>query len=716
MKKLLSIILCLALLLSVGLPAMAAGDSLEKRLTAVTKAVKKTLSIGDEYTEFSGDANEDPVNPVWNLYWTSDTKNLNVTANESGKVLRFTYDDGKTAESRFWGFDPAFPKGDEAEALKTAQAFADKLMGDKESVKLEPDSRSSTDSLYFTSTLLLNGLPSPVEVTMRLRAADLVVLSYRRTDAYSSVIPGVPSAKSNTSAGKAEELLKSILKLTPYYVLEDDGKTASLRYVSETEGDYIVTAADGKLVDLEQVYAELADDYNRNGYKLTMDSAASAEAAEDGGSAGGSRLSETELSGIEKLKDVRSKDALDKGIRAIKALGIDSQWTLETTNYIRNADEDILATLRYSRPMNEDERAAMGEGWDGELLQVSKYVRVDARTGALRAVSTYNYAIDRYDTPTVTDESRALAESFLKEQFPEEFAQSAAHGEPQNGLMVYAQKVNGYLFPESRASIKIGKTGCVDELWVHWQSGVTFESAEGVISADEAVKACFDAFEMPLSYLEYPVLQNNMLVYKYVLAYALHQPDNDSYFGGINAKTGEPVWKSYRSAAIYSYTDLAGCFGRTQIEALAAYGVGLSGDKFQPKAKLDQKTMLALLVSACGYEIDLSDEDALDRLYSIASNEGLIAMADRAPDAAVTRMTFIKTLLGASIYGEAAKVKGIYTCPFADKDKIAESDLGYAALAYGLGMARGDELGRLNPTSTMTRQEAAVMLYHFMKR
>ena len=94
----------------------------------------------------------------------------------------------------------------------------------------------------------------------------------------------------------------------------------------------------------------------------------------------------------------------------------------------------------------------------------------------------------------------------------------------------------------------------------------------------------------------------------------------------------------------------------------------------------------------------------------------MIRASEREPDAGVTRMMFLKTLLDASISGDAAKVKGIYTCPYSDRSSIAEEDLGYAALAYGLGMVRGDEKGRLNPDHMITRQEAAVMLYGFMMR
>lgn len=713
MKKLLSILLSLALLLSLGLPATAASDDLDKRMTAVTQTVKKTLSIDDDYDEFSGEMDDNTIHSYWSLSWSDDARQLNVTADDNGKVFRYSYSDGQDTVSRFWGFNAAFPKADDAEALKAAQAFADKLLGKNESVALEAYNSGSTDTLYYRGTLLLNGLPSPVSVRVRVRAADLTPTYFSRSDTYSNTLSTVPSAKSATSAAKAAELLKSTLKLTPYYVLNDDGKTASLRYVLETDGNYVVTAADGKLVNLDEIYTELVKSYNDSGYALAFGAAETAAASDASGSS--SRLSETELKTIEGLKDVHSKEALDKAIRAVKQLGIDSRWTQESARYSQDRTTgDVTATLRYSRPLSAEEKAALDGDYGDELLQIYKTIVIDARTDELQSVYTANYYTSARRSAQ-TDEQRAAAESFLSEQLSDKWQKTARYDTGSDTQLGYAQMVNGYPFPANLLTVRMADDGTVDQLSVDWTDGVTFTSAEGIITSEDAVDACFNAHSMPLGYVEYPVLQDKLLVYKYVLAYTLDQPD-DSYFGGIDAKTGEAIWTDYSSTAVYSYTDLNGCFGRDQIEALAAYGIGLAGDKFQPKATLDQKTMLALLLSACDYESDLTDEEALDSLYACAYNEGFLSAADRAPNAAVTRMTFIKTLLGASIYGEAAKVKGIYTCSFTDKAQIAEADLGYAALAAGLGIAQGDEFGKLNPNSTMTRQEAAVMLYNFMKR
>ena len=70
-------------------------------------------------------------------------------------------------------------------------------------------------------------------------------------------------------------------------------------------------------------------------------------------------------------------------------------------------------------------------------------------------------------------------------------------------------------------------------------------------------------------------------------------------------------------------------------------------------------------------------------------------------------------LLDCAGYGAAAKLQGIFTCSFTDREDIPVGLLGYAALAQGLGAVTG---GSFDAGRTVTRAEAAVMLYNLMRR
>ena len=86
LRKILSAALALTMSLSLYTPALAA-EAADARLTQVTLAVKGTLNVGDEYTEFYGEPSETPLGTRWSLSWSSDATRLSVTATETGKVL-----------------------------------------------------------------------------------------------------------------------------------------------------------------------------------------------------------------------------------------------------------------------------------------------------------------------------------------------------------------------------------------------------------------------------------------------------------------------------------------------------------------------------------------------------------------------------------------------------------------------------------------------------
>lgn len=70
----------------------------------------------------------------------------------------------------------------------------------------------------------------------------------------------------------------------------------------------------------------------------------------------------------------------------------------------------------------------------------------------------------------------------------------------------------------------------------------------------------------------------------------------------------------------------------------------------------------------------------------------------------------MKLLLNAEGLKAAAQLTGIYTCSYTDKSSIPSEDLGYAALAQGVGMVQGAWAG----DRTATRAEGAVMLHKLL--
>ena len=113
MKRLLSLVLTLALLGALALPAAAEEDS-DARLAAVTLRVKETLGIDTQvYDQFYGDLTENELAPAWYLSWSGEAGSLEITATEDGKILRYDRYDEDVSNRRD---TLSLPEGDPVQA------------------------------------------------------------------------------------------------------------------------------------------------------------------------------------------------------------------------------------------------------------------------------------------------------------------------------------------------------------------------------------------------------------------------------------------------------------------------------------------------------------------------------------------------------------------------------------------------------------------------
>ena len=120
---------------------------------------------------------------------------------------------------------------------------------------------------------------------------------------------------------------------------------------------------------------------------------------------------------------------------------------------------------------------------------------------------------------------------------------------------------------------------------------------------------------------------------------------------------------------------------------------------------------MALILSAGGYA--WNSEDDADWLYRRAYDLGLLTRDQRREDKVLTRGEAVKMLLDAAGCAGVAKLPGIFTCAFADKDSIPQDLMGYAALAQGMKLVTSETF---DAAGTATRAQAAVMLYNLMAR
>ncbi|MCI8302890.1 MAG: hypothetical protein HFF68_09065 [Oscillospiraceae bacterium] len=723
MKRYFSLFLSALLLLTLGTPALAAEAKTDQRLAQAAAMAKKSLGIGDDYETFHGELWENELAPVWSMNWEREEDSIHVTATGSGKVLSYSLSEntGSTAGT----FPPAFPALTPEQARARGEAFLKKVLeAPLETAVFSEDSYSRLDSgtCRFSGRILLGGLPSPLSFSLTVRSSDGAVIRFSRDSLEGSVIGGVPSASPAAGQESAGGLLRDTLALRLEYVLDEEGKTASLRYLPEAGDDYFVDAQTGKLVNLSELYAQ-AQKRAQNSAGGLAESAAD-DAAPAAAQETGAGLTQAELEGVAKLEGVLSKDALDKEVRETAALGL-GKYTLASASYSLNQESgDVTARLAYTRK-------------DGNGVW-RRNVTCDARSAALLSVSSYAPYTEKRTASIGEDEARKTAEAFLGALWGEEFAASRLYrAEPWEEktsygaahAFTYAQQENGYFCPENSLSVAVDITdGSISALDRQWTAGVRFDSAEGLLDEAAAMGAWFDHYDVALGYRNIPVkldlsredpLAASLMemgyeyFYSLKLAYTLEEPEGRSA-AGVDAKSGKVIFrKSGGEESALSYSDLEGSWARKQLETLAGYGIGWSGGVCRPKKELTQIDLLTLLVSADGYRYD-PETGSADDLYRRAYQLGILTPAARQDQKRLTRGETVRLLLDCAGFGSTAKLQGIFTCSYTDREQIPADLLGYAALAQGLGIVGKD--GSFDAGRTATRTEAAVMLYNFMNR
>jgi len=727
-----------ALGISMAVPAAAENAAAEDRLASVTRAVKETLGIGDEYTEFYGEPNEANLGTSWSLNWSSDNKDLSVTATDTGKILNMNRGENST-DADNGQFGPSFPSMTQDEARKKAEAFLDKVLTAGETAMFD-DSREGghylgTDEYGFGGTIHLNGIPSPLSFHMWVSVDSGNVTNFWRDDV-SEYVGSLPAAETVTTVDAARALLRDTLNMELVYVCDDENDSqAVLRYIPKTANDFYVDATSGSLVNLTELREKMAkydggpEAWGSGGAAPMAD----AEASTMNMSAyvEGARLSEVELSGISKLEGILSKEELDAKVRTWAALKLDG-FQLNSCNYsvqrhegsakAAGADgaDTVLASLSYAKKTDKD--------------VAYRTVTVDARTGDLQTMSGYN----PYDTSNVKvskEDAQTIAADFLSKLWGEQYAKTACYDVAESEILsgshqfTFAEKANNYFFPQNSIRVRVSAAdGAIVGFSRNFDSNIKFDSADNLISLDEAKSAWANLYPVELSYIAVPVelklvsddprvmpLINEGWTYYNTLKPGYQLDESDSNYIGIDAKSGKAVQgKSYEAAQV-SYDDINGHWAATALSELASYNIGWLGGKANPDAPLTQKEYVMLLTSADNGPFDPEKGD-LDDLYQYAFHRGFLTQAERDDDKVLQRGEMVKMLLDSLGYGPIAKLQGIFRCDYADAADIPADLLGYAALAQGLSLIKGDGAGSFSSTRTSTRAEAAVMLWQYMKR
>lgn len=679
MKKI-SLLVAICMLLTVMVPCVMADSSEE--MTAAIALAKERVEIPESYTEFWGNKSLVNKNEArWDFRWETPEDaslrgSVSVTMRGNGIIEAvYSYTSG---EEQLYKSGKTLPKISEAEALQIAVSYGAKInpsisaeyaegakaawWGDRYAVTI-PRTVGGITVYNNSATVQVNGQTGKIENYS---------LSHNEKAVFQPVIGVI-------SVGEAQNAYARHGYMKKEYRIFDN--KAVLVY-TPGNAENLIDAATGApyIPKYEETFRGTAND-------MVM--------KEEAAAAGKAELTPQERKAVEEAAGLITYAEATEIIKGVPQFYMPDDMILEVGNTYKTAKGQYIIRISLQSNAEDSYARVYGEldGETGEILyfNASDKMNAEAKTDAEKAVAVYT----------------AFAEAYLSAYIPslaERKAETMEHAvyinaeRMENGIPVFGNGV----------SVTVEPSGKITHYSLNWNRDIAFPTAENSISAEAA----------------YSVLYNNAAPQLYY--YAIGEKADPIYamgtygFAFVAAEDGTLLSYSgnlYVEENIKGYTDIRGHYAEEAILALDSVGAHLGGTEFMPDAKITQSEFVSL-VSNCvmGYYplIDGSGAD-VEKIYTHAVRNGVLPKDEEAPDVPLVRERAVAYLLRAMGYGDFAEINGIFKCDFSDADAITPALYGYVAIAKGLGIINGDGSGNFAPDREVTRGEAAVMIYNYLK-
>lgn len=682
------------------LPTAFAAES--DGLAEAIGIAKAKIAVTEEYSEFESSIyTEENGTVVYSLNWYTeeygaDGKNFFAEVNDKGDVLRYRDRASAPDDSalHFAKFDGEQLRTIAREWLAWVNpSWVDELPEDAAEYPdtVSPYSRTAS-VIFYRQKDGVNYCGDSVRVTVN--AEDGMIVSMYGDWTYAD------SAYTPDDAMEAEEAWQAYLKESPMELsYRAVGENRAIPVYAPKNSGYCLNGRTGEEFEPFSLY--YGDSVGGSG---NMKNDAAADTTE---SASREELSESERKNLAEVEGLLSEQELRSLAEGMAYTGL-ADAEFYNLSYLGEKDEDETTVYK----------AELSYRTAGEP-PIWHTVRLDAKSGELLAY--YGYEESGQDSkPTISaDEAKRRTELFLAAYGGAEFDRTIME-EPDSAdgiyrYFTYTQTENGIPYQSNRMTVTVDiRSGRICSFYKHWNKAMTFDSADGLISAVDAADALYAATGgLVLSYAK--AQDGTSMTPKIDLMYA----QNTELPNRIDAKSGVLLgWDSQpytpSSEAEPMLTDLAGHYAEDAVRTLFATGIlteADAADGFRPDDAITRRELLSFVCGLKnGYRPITEDFAELAR----RADRSDLRAAD--PDQTVCREEAAEWMVRALGYQEVAELQGIYQTDFADADAISPERLGYVALAQGLKMVGGDEMHRFCPHDTVSRADAALMMYHYFNR
>jgi hypothetical protein len=678
-------------------------------LEQAIQTAKQLFPIPATYNDFHSEFNKHMQGESWILRWQAqepESGSLEVTINAGN---------GECINMYYWRPDKADGKKQsslsEAEAQKVAEGYLQRLLPQKVSSlrllkeqNIIPLNDNGQRNYSFFWERYENGVPvlgDGVRIEIDGYNRDIRSYNLNWLDTSLQSTSKTITEKQALKVFQDEQMLK-LEYYAPSTVRPLDNKQKDnlcLVYLINHPSNGTINAITGKPMILKNGQWE---ENMRNSY----DSAIKEAGAGGMGAGSAPSLSPEELKELEKNSQIISQD---EAIKRVK------KW-------VAIPDGAILTNSSLGRDWQNPERRIWNLNWnkprtDNESYEnYSLYARVDAFNG--RIYSFYQYS-DQEPPKSKMDRDKAalIADSFIKQIEPQLFGQLKRENDssdpvailreenPAQWRFVYSRMIGNIPFPREGIEITVSTSDQkVTNYNLNW-SEHKFPDANRAISIQEGYKAFLETAPLTLCYSK--IYQDNSKP-ELVLVYKPTPSLEQKNFSMLDAISGELLDGSGRPVAEkvgpHVFKDISGHFAEKQINMVGQAGLmNEYGQQFHPDEAVNTGTFLRTLLGARDGVWILDGLDDV-RLLKYCQDRGWIKeKIDISTPLSRDYMT--QVMVRSMDLERVAKNASLFVNPYPNDPSVNNSNLGYVALARGMGLL--PDIPAFNGTETVTRGEIA---------
>ena len=684
----------------VAAPARQASN--EASMETALIAVKSILDIDDDvFSEFSYSSSfsnhETREGLVWYFYWSAEIGYIYAVAADDGTLLGYNK---YLFEGPYFGFaelgktQATTIAGD---FLRKASPQTSRFYGEPESVTT--NLHSGEFSLVYNARV--NGRAFPAaQITIGINKFSGEVTSYSTRNIDPSGFNFDSAASLITQSAAVNHYAEKIgltLEYRSSFDFEKRELTVFPAYLFNSSGDRFISARTGDVV--EYVYDRGMGADGRYG-------AASPESSMDAMAGGGGsafNLTPAERAAIEQVAGfLTSEQALQKLLEAAQLTDLNVRSFAE--QHI-SLNRDFYDNNRFFYNINMYRNLDWGAA-DDEISGL--FGRVDAATGRVVSFNFYYHGMPTSSGAAMTEaQVDAAVDSFLRRMAPTELNRVKLEDRQppmtdrfgswnSNYNFSYVRHENDIPFRDNSIQVTFNQhTRKVTGYSLNWFDNVTFPSVRNALSPQQALAAYVDQNGSEILYITAGE-GNARIVYDFG-RFALIDP----FTGRAIDHSGTP---GSETVVVPEYTDVAGHWSGSYVTKLLDNGIFLWGGRFEPDRVMTELEFLQYIMLIEPQWVARMDPQAFFAQRGVS--------VEASAEKRVTRQEAARIIVEYMGYGQLARQAQWFVYPFSDG--VANEFKGFVTICYMLGIVGGDENGRFNAGTNVTRGQAAVMLHNLI--